>query len=65
MLESIADMDALSVVIPRLRHYVSFDHADERWQAYLTQVINSHDDSHVLTVMAAGGLAGVAAGPQA
>ena len=61
LLESIAGMDALSVVIPRLRHYVSFDHADERWQAYLTQVINSYDDSHVLTAMAAGGLAGVAA----
>lgn len=61
VLESIADIDALSVVIPRLRHYVSFDHKDERWQAYLTQVINSYDDSHVLTAMAAGGLAGVAA----
>jgi hypothetical protein len=29
------------------------------WQAYLTQVINSYDDSHVLTAMAAGGLAGL------
>ena len=61
VLESIADFDALSVVIPRLRHYVSFDHTDARWQAYLTQVINSYDDSHVLTAMAAGGLAGAAA----
>jgi len=61
VLESTADTDALSVVIPRLRHYVCFDHKDERWQAYLTQVINSYDDSHVLTAMATGGLAGAAA----
>jgi len=56
--EAIADTDSLSVVIPRLRHYVCFDHKDERSQAYLTQIINSYDDSHVLTAMAAGGLAG-------
>lgn len=62
VLESMQDTDALSVVIPRLQHYVCFDRTDERWQAYLTQVIASYDDSHVLTAMAAGGLAGVAAG---
>jgi hypothetical protein len=61
VLESLQDTDALSVVIPRLQHYVCFDHTDERWQGYLTQVIGSYDDSHVLTAMAAGGLAGAAA----
>jgi hypothetical protein len=59
--ETTADTDSLSVVIPRLRHYVCFDHKDERSQAYLTQIINSYDDSHVLTAMAVAGLAGVAA----
>ena len=61
VLESVADTDSLSVVIPRFQHYVCFDHTDERWQGYLTQVIASYDDSHVLTAMASGGLAGAAA----
>ena len=61
VMESLADTESLSVVIPRLRHYVCFDHTDERWQAYLTQIVGSYDDSHVLTAMAAGGLAGAAA----
>jgi len=59
--ETIADTDSLSIVIPRLQHYVCFNHKEERSQAYLTQIINSYDDSHVLTAMATGGLAGVAA----
>jgi hypothetical protein len=62
VLESLAETDTLSVVIPRLQHYICFDHKDERWQAYLTQIIGSYDDSHVLTAMAAGGLAGAAVG---
>jgi hypothetical protein len=61
VLESMADTDSLSVVIPRLQHYVCFDHTDERWQGYLTQVIACYDDSHVLTAMASGGLTGAAA----
>ena len=59
--ETVAETDSLSIVIPRLQHYVCLDHNDERWQAYLTQIINSYDDSHVLTAMATGGLAGAAA----
>ena len=48
VLESIAEMDALSIVIPHLRHYVCFDPAKEFWQGYLTQIILSYDDSHFL-----------------
>lgn len=62
VLESIADMDSLSVVIPYLRHYVCFDQTQEFWQGYLTQIIASYDDSHFLKVMAVGAATGAALG---
>jgi TIR domain len=60
VLESIAESDSLSVVIPYLRHYVCFDPADPTWQGYLTQVIASYDDSHVLKAIGAGAATGAA-----
>ncbi len=61
VIESLHDLEALSVVIPRLQHYICLDPRVDAWQGYLTQVIASYDDSHVLPAMAAGGLAGAAA----
>jgi hypothetical protein len=61
VIETIGDMETLSFVVPRLQHYVCLDTRIESWQGYLTQVINSYDDSHVIKAMAAGGLVGVAA----
>jgi hypothetical protein len=62
VLESIAELDGLSVVIPHLRHYVSFDHCNQFWQGYLTQIILSYDDSHFLKAMSAGAATGAALG---
>jgi len=62
VMESIAEMDGLSVVIPHLRHYVCFDPTKEFWQGYLTQIILSYDDSHFLKVMSAGAATGAALG---
>lgn len=62
VLETLSDMDMLSFAVPRLQHYVCFDHKDERWQGYLTQIINSYDDSHVIPAIAAGGAAGATRG---
>jgi hypothetical protein len=58
VLESIVDMDLLSVVVPYLRHYVCFDHGNESWQAYLSQIIASYDDSHFLKAVSAGAATG-------
>jgi len=62
VLESIAEMDCLSVVIPHLRHYVCFDQTEEFWQGYLTQIIASYDDSHFLKVMSVTAATGAALG---
>src|SRR5713101_6626888 len=40
VLESIAETEKLSVIIPHLRHYVCFDPANDWWQGYLTQIIS-------------------------
>ena len=61
VIESIDDMNTLSFVVPRLQHYISLDPKNDGWQGYLTQIISSYDDSHVLPGMAAGGLVGAAA----
>lgn len=47
VLEAVEDSPNLSIVIPRVRHYVRFDYADN-WLIYLQQMIASYDDSHVL-----------------
>jgi hypothetical protein len=60
VLESVNDMDNLSIVIPHLRHYVGFDPAQDFWQGYLTQIITSYDDSHFLKAVAAGAATGAA-----
>lgn len=62
VMESIAESDRLSVVIPHLRHYVCFDPANNRWQGYLTQIITSYDNSHVLNAMSAGAATGAGLG---
>jgi hypothetical protein len=62
VLESISELEKLTVVIPHLRHYVCFDPADARWQGYLTQVITSYDNSHVLTAVSGSAAAGAVIG---
>jgi hypothetical protein len=62
VLESIAEMENLSVVIPHLRHYVCLDEREQFWQGYLTQIILAYDDSHFLKVMSAGAATGAALG---
>jgi len=58
VLEAVEDAPRISIVIPRLRHYVQFDYNDS-WLIYLRQIIASYDDSHVVKAMAAGaGLGG-------
>jgi hypothetical protein len=57
-MESIADMEKLSVVIPHLRHYVCFNPANDWWQGYLTQIISCYDNSHVLRTVSAGAATG-------
>jgi hypothetical protein len=58
VMESIADLEKLSVVIPHLRHYISFDPSNNWWQGYLTQIISSYDNSHVLKAVTAGAATG-------
>lgn len=58
VLEPISEMDGLTVVIPYLRHYVCFNPTDEHWQGYLTQIIESYDDSHFLKAALVGGVGG-------
>jgi len=58
VLESITEAPYLSVVVPHLRHYVCFNPVDPYWQAYLTKVITSYDDSHLLKAASAGAAAG-------
>jgi hypothetical protein len=60
VLESLAETENLSIIVPYLRHYVCFDHADDRWQGYLSQIVASYDDSHVVPAIAAGAATGAA-----
>jgi hypothetical protein len=46
VLEAFEDSPHLSVVIPCLRHYVSFHYTD-LWLAHLREIVVSYDDSHV------------------
>lgn len=62
VLESVAEMDGLSIVIPHLRHYVCFDPSSESWQGYLMQVVASYDASHFLKAVSGGAAAGAALG---
>jgi len=62
VLESISEMESLSIVIPHLRHYVCLDATNDFWQGYLTQIILSYDDSHFLKAMTAGAATGAALG---
>lgn len=58
VLEAVEDTPSLSVVIPRVRHYVRFDYTNP-WLIYLRQIVASYDDSHVFKAVTAGaGLVG-------
>jgi hypothetical protein len=58
VLEPITEAAQLSIVIPHLRHYVCFNPDDQNWQAYLSQIIASYDDSHFLKVISGGAAVG-------
>lgn len=61
VIESLQDLGVISVVVPRLQHYICLDPRAEVWQGYLTQIISSYDDSHVLPTAATCGLTVAAA----
>lgn len=61
VLEAQEDSSTVSMVIPRLRHYVCFDYNDQ-WLAYLRQIVSSYDDSHVLKAGVVGAGLGAAIG---
>jgi hypothetical protein len=58
VLESVNEQSA--VAIPHLRHYVYFNPADQFWQGYLSQIVNSYDDSHFLKAISVGAATGAA-----
>ncbi|PYV04976.1 MAG: hypothetical protein DMG26_06350 [Acidobacteria bacterium] len=58
VLEPITEAPELSIVIPHLRHYVCFNPSDQNWQAYLSQIIASYDDSHFLKAISGGAVVG-------
>jgi hypothetical protein len=62
VMEPITEADGLSVVVPRLHHYVCFDFRHQGTQGYLTQIIASYDDSHFLKAISAGAVTGGALG---
>jgi hypothetical protein len=64
VMEPITEANDLSVVIPHLRHYVCFNPAVAPWQAYLTQIITSYDDSHFLKAMTGGAATGAVLAPE-
>jgi hypothetical protein len=47
----------LTVVIPRLRHYVRF-HKNDPWLGYIRSIITSYDDSHILPAIVGGAAVG-------
>jgi hypothetical protein len=63
VIEAFEDSPHLSVVIPHLRHYVSF-HYNDQWLAYFRQIVSSYDDSHVAKAILAGAGIGSAFGPE-
>jgi ribosomal protein S27E len=59
VLEAFEDYGRVSVVIPHVRYYASYQYTDP-WLGLLRTIIASYDDSHVLKAMAAGaGLGGL------
>lgn len=57
--EPFPEYGSISVVIPRLLHYVVFNTIDAHL-AYIRRIIESYDDSHVLGALATGAGAGAA-----
>lgn len=49
----------VSVLIPRINHYVLYEKTEE-WRKYLREIIDSYDDSHVLTTLSATTFGGAA-----
>jgi hypothetical protein len=62
VLETTTEVESLSVVVPRVRHYVRFDTRSREWQMYLTQVVESYDDSQFWKALSAGVVTGAAFG---
>lgn len=64
--EPFETLGRISIVIPRVNHYVLFETTEE-WRKYLRSVIASYDDSHVLPTLSAatGGGALLGEGPGA
>jgi hypothetical protein len=58
VLEPVDDIERISIVVPHFRHYVAFDPNRPKWQGYITQVVNSYDDSHVLKGISLGAATG-------
>jgi hypothetical protein len=52
--EPYSQFGRISVVTPKLRHYVVFDLTDE-WLGYIKKIIESYDDSHILPAIVVGG----------
>lgn len=59
--EPISQLGRISVVIPYLKHYVVFDTSDD-WLGYIRRIIESYDDSHVLSTVLVTGFTGAALG---
>jgi hypothetical protein len=57
VIEALEDSPKLSVVIPRVQHYLCFNYTDP-WLSYLREIVTSYDDSHVLKAVAAGAAVG-------
>lgn len=64
VMESVSQAQESPVVIPHLRHYVYLNPAAQFWQGYITQIISSYDDSHVLKAISAGAATGAAISPK-
>lgn len=50
--EPVETLGKVSVIVPRLNHYVLFENTDE-WRQYLRAIISSYDDSHVIPTLSA------------
>jgi len=64
--EPFETLGKISIVVPRVNHYVLFERTEE-WRKYMRSVIDCYDDSHVLPTLSAttGGGALLGEGPGA
>lgn len=50
--EPFETLGRVRVVVPRFNHYAVFERTDE-WRKYLRSIVESYDDSHVITTLSA------------